>query len=494
MRKFINIIKQLSERDYEDFKSTLMVNKADKTIYVLEAVRERGLADKEIMSELSIKTLNTYYSLRSRLGRKLEAYLMQQMEHPRTDILKKVRNINELILTRSKEVAIVAIQKLELELKDYDLSNELTLVYKALKKLHINHPNYFQYSQLYNRHVAYMLTMDKAEDMLADYFKKFGTYTLTGNESLKIELTLLKNEMSNVCSLYQSHRLFVFNSCLSIFHRIFVDSESYERDKEAIPTENLLAETDQILASYKNDPIYFHLGTVIDFLWMCYYHHHNLVRKFEIYYEEINDRSPQLLSNLYLFTFPASFLILKLKRAFQLERLAELHEENKSLYEGLSIDKSDMSQYYIIAVYHAVSAYYAYKQEEAIRWLTNLVNDVVWKDFPVALLEVRLFLIFLHHQTDNKEMILLYRKSMQRTIRVIGKENCKVAYIFNAIMNESLNEVKRHKYKNIKKLAYELDAITPDYFSPLKLIQFDARIIEQLSSGKARKKIKQADN
>ena len=102
MRKFRTIIKQLSESDYDDFKSSLIENKADKTIYVLDAVRERDLMDKEIMAGLAVKTPNTYYSLRSRLGRKLEEYLMQRMEHPRTDLLKKVHNINELIFTRSK--------------------------------------------------------------------------------------------------------------------------------------------------------------------------------------------------------------------------------------------------------------------------------------------------------------------------------------------------------------------------------------------------------
>ena len=490
MRKFRTIIKQLSESDYNDFKLSLIENKADKRVYVLEAVRERDLTDKEIMAGLAVKTPNSYYSLRSRLGRKLEEYVMQRMEQPRTDILKKVHNINELIFTRSKETAISALKKLETELKDYDLSNELTLVYKSLKKLHINHPNYFQYSQLYNKNVAYMLAIDKAEDMLADYFKKFGTYTLTGNEALKVELTLLKSEMYTVCSLYQSHRLFVFNSCLHIFDRLFVADESNEIDDDATPTEDLLKENDQILSSYKKDPIYFHLSTVFDFLWMCYYDHYNVVRKVEIYYEEINDRSPQLLSYYYLYTFPASFLILKLKRALRLDSLAELHEENKSLYENLSIDKSDIPQYYIIAVYHAVSAYYAHKLKEAITWITNLVNDVKWKNYPVALLEIRLFLLFLNYLTNNREMIALLRKSIQHSIRVIGKENCKVAFIFSSMMNESFNEVKKYKFKNIKNLAYKLDGISPDYFSPLKLIQIDTPMIEQLCSGKIRKNIK----
>ncbi|MDZ7604780.1 MAG: hypothetical protein U5K79_04150 [Cyclobacteriaceae bacterium] len=36
---------------------------------------------------------NAYYTLRSRLNQKVEEYLLQQMENPRTDILKKVADI-----------------------------------------------------------------------------------------------------------------------------------------------------------------------------------------------------------------------------------------------------------------------------------------------------------------------------------------------------------------------------------------------------------------
>ena len=116
-------------------------------------MRERQLSDNKIMGELDVNT-NAYYTLRSRLNQKIEEYLLQQMESPRTDILKKVANINEIIFTKKKAIAIATLKKLEKELLDYDLSNELTLVYKALKKLHLNTPEHYHYSQLYNKHVC----------------------------------------------------------------------------------------------------------------------------------------------------------------------------------------------------------------------------------------------------------------------------------------------------------------------------------------------------
>jgi hypothetical protein len=148
-------------------------------------MREKQQSDNKIMEELDVNT-NAYYTLRSRLNQKIEEYLLQQMENPRTDILKKVANINEIIFTKKRAIAIATLKKLEKELLDYDLSNELTVVYKFLKKLHINSADYFNYSQLYNKHVAYMLAVDKAEDVLAEYFKKYGTYAFVRRGNHKI--------------------------------------------------------------------------------------------------------------------------------------------------------------------------------------------------------------------------------------------------------------------------------------------------------------------
>jgi hypothetical protein len=197
MAKLKNIIKQLSDNDFQAIFDSLMESNADKSAYLLRSMREKHLSDNKIMEELEVNT-NAYYTLRSRLNQKIEEYLLQQLESPRTDILKKVANINEIIFTKKKDIAIATLKKLEKELIDYDLSNELTVVYKSLKKLHINTPEQFTYSQLYNKHVAYMLAIDKAEELLAEYFKKYGQYTLSGEDMDKLELTLLSKLPGNI--------------------------------------------------------------------------------------------------------------------------------------------------------------------------------------------------------------------------------------------------------------------------------------------------------
>jgi hypothetical protein len=120
------------------------------------------MSDAKVMEELDVNT-NAYYTLRSRLNQKIEEYLLAQMESPRTDLLKKVANINDVVFTKKRAIASATLKKLEKELLDYDLANELTIVYKTLKKLHLNTPDNFTYSQQYNRHVAYMLAMESSK-------------------------------------------------------------------------------------------------------------------------------------------------------------------------------------------------------------------------------------------------------------------------------------------------------------------------------------------
>ncbi|MEQ8575960.1 MAG: hypothetical protein RIB63_17975, partial [Fulvivirga sp.] len=126
MAKLKNIIKQLSLKDYEAIYTSLIESNAEKSAYLLQSMRERSLSDNKVMAELDVNT-NAYYTLRSRLNQKIEEHLLQQMESPRTDILKKVANINEIIFTKKKAIAVATLKKLEKELLDYDLSNELTV-------------------------------------------------------------------------------------------------------------------------------------------------------------------------------------------------------------------------------------------------------------------------------------------------------------------------------------------------------------------------------
>jgi len=477
MAKLKNIIKQLSEKDFKTIYDSLIESSAEKSAYLLKGLRERQLSDSKIMVELEVNA-NAYYTLRSRLNQKIEEHLLQQMESPRTDLLRKVSNLNEVLFTKNRTISIATLKKLERELIDYDLASELIVVYKSLKRIHINSPEHFSYSQLYNRHVAYMLAVDKAEDMLAQYFKNYGNYYLSGNANERLGLTLLLREMHNVARLYESHRLYVYQSCMEIFHRLFVDQTEDVEDGESI--EDIFDRVQKIFTTYNLDPLYYHLNLVFEFLKLEYYNHYKVYRQAEKYFEEVNDAAINLLVNYPTHTFSSRFLISKIERSLRMNTETELQAENENLFDDFEIDQLDISRHVIYVVYRAVCYYYIGKYDEAARLLNGLLADVIMKKYPYAQMEIKALLALQYCMTHEVELFNQLSGSIQRQIRLFGKNECENVLYFVKILRVGVSEAKKEKQKKIKSLIPKFKTAQVNYFSPTTLIKMDADFISRL--------------
>ena len=479
MAKLKNVVKQLSEKDFTAIYDSLIESNADKSAYLLKALRERQLSDTKVMDELQVNA-NAYYTLRSRLNQKIEEHLVQQMESPRTDILKKVANINEVLFTKKRTISIATLKKMEKELIDYDLANELTAIYKSLKKLHVNSSEHFQYSQAYNRHVAYMLAVDKAEDLLADYFKKFGNYFMTGDETHKLSLSLLLREMQNVSNLYESHRLYVFLSSMRVFHKLFVDKGENENDSESI--QDTFAKVEKIFSTYSLDSLYYHLNLVFEFLRLEYFTHYRIYKEAEKYFEEVNDATANLLVNYPYYTFSSRFLILKLERAIRTGTEAELYSENEALFSEYEADQNDIPRLIIYATYRSLTCYYAGKYEEAAKILNGLINEVSLKPYPLIQMEIKGLLALQYCLLKDVELFNQLSNSVQRQIRMIGKDVCENVLLFLKILKIAISEAKREKPAKIAAIIPKFKSIAVNYFTPTTLIRMDEKFIENLTA------------
>lgn len=479
MAKLKNIIKQLSEKDYQTIYDQLIQSNAEKSAYLLKGFRERQLSDSKIMAELELQP-NAFYTMRSRLSQKIEDYLVEQMESPRTDILKKVANLNEVLFTKKRTLSIATLKKLEKELQDYDLASELTVVYKSLKKMHINSPDYFQYSQLYNRHVAYMLAVDKADDLLADYFKKYGNYYLTGDDTDRMGLTLMLREMQNVARLYESHRLFVYESMMLVFHRLFVEREENLQSDEA-SIEDIFTRVQTTFESYPLDPVYYHLNLVFEFLKLEYYNHYKVYKQSEKYFEEVNDAVANLMMNYPYYTFSAQFLISKLQRHLRLGTEKDLLAENENLFEDIETDPLDVPRHVIYMVYRALSAYYVERYEEAARLLNNLLNDVSFKRYPLAQLEVKALLAVVYGMLRDVDLVNQLVSSISRQSKMIEDKTDNLMLLVK-ILKIATSEAKREKPKKILAIIQQLNSTPVGYFSPTRFIRMDDQFIERLTA------------
>ncbi len=481
MAKLKNIIKQLSDKDYQAIYNSLNESAAEKSAYLLKAIRERNLGDNKIMEELGVNP-NAYYTLRSRLNQKIEEYLVEQMENPRTDILKKVASINDIIFTKKRAIALATLKKLEKELIDYDLSSELTVVYKYLKRLNVNSPDQYGYSQLYNRHVAFMLATDKAEDILSDYFRNYGEYFLAGDDISKMGLGYMLKELTNVSALHDSHRLYVYKSAVSIFHRLFVDGGENEMDQEEEAIEDILRKVESYFSVYTQDTIYHHLTILFDFLKFEYYDHYQLYKKAEEFYDEVNDAASSLLTNYSSFTFPPLFLITKLKRALRLKTEQTLEEENKVLFAEYEMNPLSVASSITYITYRALSCYYASNYEEAAKWINNFLNENSLKKYPLAQLEIKSVLALQYCLMGDYDLFNQLMNSVQRQIRLLGKENIDHLVVFNKILKVATSEAKKQKEEKISSLINKFNSAKIKIYAPTTLIKLDEKFVSDLSN------------
>jgi len=140
MSKIKKLVNRLNNEEYQTIFTSLQKSEATKSAELLKYFRESKCSDNEIKKLLDVNN-NAFYTLRSRLNDKIESFILEQSESPRTSLLKQVSIVPELILTKNKAICVNTLKKLEKELNDYDLSNELVVIYKALKNYTLTNPN-----------------------------------------------------------------------------------------------------------------------------------------------------------------------------------------------------------------------------------------------------------------------------------------------------------------------------------------------------------------
>lgn len=378
----------MKENDYNLLSEQLRENKADKFHTLLVHQRETLLTEEEIAQSLQINQ-NAFYTLKSRLYNRIQEFLASKVEGPKIDLLRNVANIPNLLFNSPRATALAILDKLEKDLIDYDMPYELTDVYNALKKLHIHSPKYYEYTQLYNKHVAYTIALDKAEDLLAKYNKTLGEYYISRDKASLELCGLAKKEIANICRLYKSHHLTVYQNIINISTALFLPLPEATEDDE--PIEDILTATENIFKSYSKDATYQYLYNVFNFLSFEYYHNLKLHKKATQYFDILNDSTASFM--LYNFCcFPTKFLISKVERYIAFKEEEKLYKESQQLNTEYEADIMDIPNYINYKKYLAIGAFYSGKYNEAESLLNEILNEVSFKNIAHSEVEIKLFL------------------------------------------------------------------------------------------------------
>jgi tetratricopeptide (TPR) repeat protein len=255
--------------------------------------------------------------------------------------------------------------------------------------------------------------------------------------------------------------------------------DTYRPDLESI--EDIFAKVQKIFETYNLDSIYYHLNLVFEFLRLEYYTHYKVYRESEKYFEEVNDATTNLLVNYATYTFPAQFLITKLQRHLRLGTEGELYQENESLFMDFEADAMDVPKHTIYVTYRALVCYYSGKYEEASKLLNGLLNDVSLKKYPVTFMEIKALLSLQYVMMQDIELFNQLSNSIQRQIRLLGKDSCENILYFLKILKITTSEAKKEKSKKINAVIPKLKAVEVKYFAPTLLVRFDEKFVRQLT-------------
>ncbi len=469
------VVLQLSETHYQGLQDQFQKNRAEKYCFLMHYYRETELNDHQILEKLALNNA-AYYTLKSRLSEKVQQYLFEHVKDPRIELMRNVSNIHNLLYNSPKATSIAILKKLEKKLMELDMPNELILVYHALKKLHLSSPKHYEYTQLYNKHVAYTLGLDKAEDLLSKFVKKTSEYLISREESIIEVLLLMKAQMENVFKLYESHHLAIYKNIMNISFALFIPEQEPDEDEESV--EAMLKASFKILDENPKDLNYNYLRTVFDFLSFEYYHGLNLYKNASPYFENVNDQMDSFLLADHCCCV-TSFLPSKVERYVKLGIADRLVEENRSLFSGFETE--DLPNYVFLAMYKASSFFYAFDYQKAISTLNELQSSIGFKNILHTELEVKLFLALNYSMMNQYEQADIIIKSVSRKLAERGEEDYESAQIFVKILKLQMSS-------ELKDIEHKISALYDQFIDQnkgknkiLRFLKFDKPFISELS-------------
>jgi len=478
MLKLKNIVQRFSEVEFKHFTNGLHENKAGKSFRLLELLRSNNLNDNEILSQLDVNQ-GAYYTLKSRLFEKVQEFLINNLEGPKIDLLKKVANIPTMVHDTNKVTAIAILTKLEKDLLDYDMPFELMSVYQALKKIHFYSPKYYDYAQLYNKQMAYTVALDKVEDLVSDFNRKLGAYYQSRDDGILEYLLLIRKEVGNVSQLYDSHHLYVYRSLLSAMCFLFFPKDQYHLDDDE-PVEDLLESVSKIFDKYRTDNNYRYLDLVFCFIGFEYYHKLGIHKKENEYFEKVQEQLPTLLLCNFS-TFPTKFLISKIERYCKINAENQLYHENKELVDIYLPDKNDVPNYINYMIYLAVSCYYAKHYQEAIDILNNLRNDVSFKEYGHSEIEVKLLLALFYSMTNEYNLATNLLRNTERKIKELKNSNYENANVFIKLLKIPMKLNTANVEEKLNKLKDQFLMLNGGHTKLLTFLKVDSDFISKIA-------------
>jgi hypothetical protein len=429
MIKLKQVIVQLEANSYQKIEESFKKTKADNFALLFQSYRTSSISDKEIIEQLDI-TPNSFYVLKSRLYDKIQEFMAVDVFTNQENLIKQLLQVPEVCFSGPRETAIAFLHKLEKELLKFDLHNDLIVVYSALKKMHLHSDKYFLYSQLFNKHTALGLSLEKAEEILGNFNRVLGQYDFSGNEKLLDTLHFLKKEILNLYSLNASRQIEIIKNIIDLELIIFCKQSNLSD----FNTEDILSGTRRLLSELPENAVQKKWELVLDYFCFEYYVSKNEHKAALAFYERVNENVATLLlyNNICL---GSKFLTSKIRFCDELNRIDDFADSETS--NPILYDLDDFHAKVQIKLYQSLIAFKQKKMKEAISLLNETLNSLSFKDYFQELVNIKLTLGYFYLTMKEYDLVEITIKSVARKIRSeFPDQYSHVLHLIKAFDNE----------------------------------------------------------
>ncbi len=407
------IITQLDADVFHTLEENLIKTKADNFLFLLRSYREDVLKDNQIIEKLDISS-NSLYVLKSRLNDKIQEHLSGgDIHQDKNEVFRLLHSIPEICQTKPREVSSSFLQKLEKDLMRYDMHNELLVVYSALKKNHLFSEKYFHYSQLYNKHLAFTVSLEKSEELLGNFNRTLGQYDFSRLPRTLEQLLFLKKGINDHYALNPSRQIELIKNVMDIQLQIFCSQKG-----DVKSTEELIHDTYKIINSLPESSPYRSWLSVLDYLYFEHFYRIGQTQKAAEYFEKTNHNIQHLLL-MSPVCLVAQFLVSRICYAQEQNKIELLLEETSEILS----DPEDKHAQILLGIYHATLLYYQAKYKEACGRLNAILNINSFKDYFHINTEIKLMLSYFYILQKEYDMADSILKNIYRKIKSEQLEN-----------------------------------------------------------------------
>lgn len=407
MLKLKKIISQLDEEVYIKIEAAFQKSRADNFLFLLRAYRTGSKSDEQVSTDLHLSS-NSLYVLKSRLYDRIQEVLSGDVYLNKDDVIKMLHRIPEITFAMPREVSMALLLKLEKDLQYFDMHTELLVVYSALKKVTLYSDKYFHYSQLYNKHLAFSMSLEKSEEILGNFVRALGQYNFSRSQRHLESLQFLRKGISDHLALNQSRQIEVIRNLIEVQLEIFCDIAPEQRS-----TEEILRETDKILSELPESSLYKSWMPALDYLFFEYFRKIGDKVQTQKYFEKV-DQSRRYLLLYNTVCLSSQFLLSRIVYLQQTGATNLLKEEEDT---NIIVDEMDNFAAVTLGIYKSVLRFYRGQNKEAASVLNHLINENSFKDYFHISTDIKLSLAFYYLTLKEFDLADNHIKNIQRKIK-----------------------------------------------------------------------------